>query len=57
MTGLPRNRPSGQFLQQIINTIPLGRTGTPEEAAQLIACRVSPAASFVPGAQTEVVRD
>jgi NAD(P)-dependent dehydrogenase (short-subunit alcohol dehydrogenase family) len=43
--------PTEQFLQQVISTIPLGRAGTPEEAAQLIVYLVSPAASFVSGAQ------
>lgn len=43
--------PVDQFLQQIVSGIPLGRAGTPEEAAQLIAYLVSPAAGFVSGAQ------
>lgn len=43
--------PTEQFLQQIVNAIPLGRPGTPQEAAQLIAYLVSPAASYLSGAQ------
>jgi NAD(P)-dependent dehydrogenase (short-subunit alcohol dehydrogenase family) len=43
--------PTEQFLQQIVNAIPLGRPGTPQEAAQLIAYFVSPAASYLSGAQ------
>lgn len=43
--------PADQFIQQAVNAIPLGRAGTPREAAQLIAYLVSPAASYVSGAQ------
>ena len=45
----------GDTVEAISATIPLGRVGTPEEVAQMIAFLASPAGDFVTG--TTVVID
>ena len=43
-----------EMLQQFVKTIPLGRVGTPEECATVIAFLASDAASFIVGETIEV---